>query len=542
MTNHSPLVGGVSCLAWSPRGDNVASGGREGLVSIWSAPEAGCGANGARHASLSCGAAVSALAWDGRVSWLLDGYHLSLLASIVLSCAFNVKVLFLLTSCLMHPLANPPPTPLQKADKVMLIGLRPAGPDRAATVRAWHSDTRRVVSDMIAGWAWRVGGLAGWRVGDSMFGLVSSCLSYKLPSGNPHCTTTNTVQPHPTQNARSPPGWSVTALACSPTEPLFVAATASPAAPAGNPSHPGLLASPPAASSPLSHPQSAPPRRGACGAWNLRAYKRSGSYTIPGEPAVTSLAFSRGGGLLAAGTETGRVALFDPASKPQPTRVWAAAGLADVGGGGVGGVGAVAVAFRGEGGGADGSLLTLRSGCVQEWSLANLRAPVAAIDVSAAAVAAAAAAGGGREQGCGGSFTGIGGSSYDSSEPDHSEYEEGDLGQSSTGGGGSGPWHFSMTVSPGGTQVAVACGSSSSSSSGGGGGGGGAPGARGGVGCVLLYDISGGVWMAPKVLFVSSLLAGRCTVDWHPQLDVLVCGSGAAGGSLLTLQLDPSLA
>jgi hypothetical protein len=68
VTLHSPLVGGVSCLAWSPRGDNVASGGRGGLVSIWSAPEAGGRANAARHASLGCGAPVTALSWDARVS------------------------------------------------------------------------------------------------------------------------------------------------------------------------------------------------------------------------------------------------------------------------------------------------------------------------------------------------------------------------------------------------------------------------------------------------------------------------------------------
>jgi len=67
VTLHSPLVGGVSCLAWSPSGDNVASGGSEGLVSIWSAAEAGCGSNAARHASLSCGAPVSALTFDARV-------------------------------------------------------------------------------------------------------------------------------------------------------------------------------------------------------------------------------------------------------------------------------------------------------------------------------------------------------------------------------------------------------------------------------------------------------------------------------------------
>ena len=49
----------------------------------------------------------------------------------------------------MPPTGHTPAKP--QADKVMLIGLRAAGPDRPGTVRAWHSDMRKTLSDMAAG-------------------------------------------------------------------------------------------------------------------------------------------------------------------------------------------------------------------------------------------------------------------------------------------------------------------------------------------------------------------------------------------------------
>jgi hypothetical protein len=349
----------------------------------------------------------------------------------------------------------------------------------------------------------------------------------------------------------------VTALACSPTEPLFVAAAAPRGPSFGDAPQPSL-------------------RRGVFGAFNLRASRRVGSYVLPGEPAVCSLAFSRDGGLLAAGTEEGQAALFDPAARPQPARVWAASALPRRGPAAGGGA---AVLFRpggagGAGAGPDGGLLTLRGGCVQEWSLSNLRAPAATVDVAAAAAAvvasAAAAAGGARgspgfmaaammaddgtgeseadgDADLGGPHFADPGSGSDDGRDDAASgggvsLGAGGISRRSGGGGGAtgalegdeGGWSFSFAVDPAGCRVAVACGRG-----GGGSGGGGAPGggAVGGDGCVLLYDISGGIWRPPEVLLVSPLLAGACPVGWHPSAAALVCGGGEGGGALLTLRL-----
>lgn len=85
--------GGVSCVAFSPTGANVASACSQGVVAIWSPP--GVLGNANRHASVACGCPVSCVAWDAR------------------------------------------------ADKLMLIGCSGAG-----GVRAWHADTRRVMQDV----------------------------------------------------------------------------------------------------------------------------------------------------------------------------------------------------------------------------------------------------------------------------------------------------------------------------------------------------------------------------------------------------------
>jgi len=344
----------------------------------------------------------------------------------------------------------------------------------------------------------------------------------------------------------------VTALACSPTEPLFIAATASPSS---GTHHRGS-----SAASPLSLPSqqlglasaadgggdsgatALSARRGACGAWNLRAFKRSGSYTLPGDPAIASLAFSRSGSVLAAGTETGRVALFDPGAKPQPSRVWTAGALPSGTGSATTSSG-VAVAFR-SGGAGEGSVLTLRGGCIQEWSLANLRAPVAAIDLAAAAMTAVAQWGavgarGVRRGGGGGAAADLAAAgdaalgSVDSDPPhvldDDDGGDDGAAAVAADGSAGS-PWSFlfNLAASPSGSKVAVVCGGSSAAAGGA---------ASAAAGCVLLYDVAGGVWKPPQVVLVSELLMGRCVVDWHPHADVLVCGSGAPGGTLMTLQL-----
>lgn len=86
---------GVSCVAFSPSGANVASACADGLVAIWSPP--GLIGNAGRHAAVACGVPVACLAWDGR------------------------------------------------ADKLMLIGCSGGG-----GVRAWHADTRRIMADVPA--------------------------------------------------------------------------------------------------------------------------------------------------------------------------------------------------------------------------------------------------------------------------------------------------------------------------------------------------------------------------------------------------------
>jgi hypothetical protein len=384
----------------------------------------------------------------------------------------------------------------------MLMGMAAPGLDRHALVRVWHSDLRKSLAQITPGWV--VGG--GW---GGHGGMRASGVPHPATSARPY----ESPPPFPFTSPR-PPGWSISALACSPTEPLFVAAASSPR--------------------PLPHgggvgPGSPGAGRGALTAWNLRAHKKAGVYALPGEPPVASLAFSRSGGLLAAGTACGRAALFDPAARPQPARVWAA-------GGGAGGGGA-RVAFRAAGGGGpgpEGSLLTLRGGVLQDWALASLRAPAAAVDVAAAADAAlarwradtaaadAAAPDGGGALGsldsAAGGDAGGSGAAGDAADWDAPPAP------------GEGPWSFDFSPEPGGGgRVAVVCGWR-------GGGGGDAAGA----GCVLLYDAAGGVWRPPRVLLASPLLAGRCAVDWHPAADALVCGSGAAGGALLTLQLPPA--
>ncbi|WIA14831.1 hypothetical protein OEZ85_001550 [Tetradesmus obliquus] len=60
---------GVSCVAFSPSGANVASACADGLVAIWSPP--GLIGNAGRHAAVACGVPVACLAWDGRADKLM---------------------------------------------------------------------------------------------------------------------------------------------------------------------------------------------------------------------------------------------------------------------------------------------------------------------------------------------------------------------------------------------------------------------------------------------------------------------------------------
>lgn len=122
--------------------------------------------------------------------------------------------------------------------------------------------------------------------------------------------------------AEMPPEGDVAALACSPTDPSFVVSSASGPAKSGGAA---------AAGSSGGTSQAV----GRLALWNMRAFKRTGLFAMPGDALVGSLSYAAGGGLIVAGSAGGRVAVFEGGGRPQPVRSWSVGREGSEGGAGV---------------------------------------------------------------------------------------------------------------------------------------------------------------------------------------------------------------
>ncbi|GLC41268.1 WD repeat-containing protein 91 [Pleodorina starrii] len=260
VSTHSAAPGtlhrrGAAVLAaqFSPGGGhNVATGAADGSVAIWSATASSSASTSPREARLACGAPVTCVAWDAR------------------------------------------------ADKIMLVGTGGHG------ILAWHADTRRTAAEIPPdpAFPW-ISQLACSRK-EPVF-IVAAATAPPPGSGAAAAAAAAAAAPHPSSNPHAhqhrhqhrnqgtqQPAAAVAAVAGSPGRTSQLAATGG-----GGGSSSGFGGG---------------GSSGRLSLWNMRAYKRVSSYTVPQNSPVLSLAFNSQGSWFAAGTCCGDVHLYDSSS------------------------------------------------------------------------------------------------------------------------------------------------------------------------------------------------------------------------------------